>query len=264
MDYHDINQAFLNADSSFASKDQDKLRGLLSSISVLVENNDYTQANALLSSSTILDNSQKKNLRSIYSINQLYSLELEWTNHGIWRSFRFWSIAEKTAYLQNCLFVLRILSNLTPYVSLGFGSVLGFVRDKDFIPHDDDMDIIIALPEKDKIRYQDVIMKLKELLEQHQLIPYNFNETHMTVLGVDIFIGFYDVMGRVSWFPSRRHAGLNIEDIFPTQAVNIHGVKCEIPRNADRYLELTYGPAWRQADQNFSHPWDFSEYSEFA
>jgi hypothetical protein len=85
----------------------------------------------------------------------------------------------------------------------------------------------------------------------------------MTADGVDIFIGFIESDNSVSWFPSKR-GGLLLSDVFPATTKLVFDVPCDVPRNVERYLEVTYGPDWRTPDSNWNHPWDFSMFKEFS
>jgi hypothetical protein len=70
--------------------------------------------------------------------------ELQLNAHGLKRTFRFWTDSEKKAYLEGANVLMTSLEGLSAHVCLGFGAVLGWVRDQDLIAHDDDLDILIA------------------------------------------------------------------------------------------------------------------------
>ena len=230
----------------------------------MVISGDYGEAHAALQTDApFLSSAQKKEIRKVASDAILFEREREWSSHGIWRSFRFWSLTEKKAYLEKCSNLISYLRNLTPYVVFGFGSILGFVREKDFIAHDDDMDLLLAFPMGLVRDFTDAKKLVKDYLSAGGFEPYNEGLTHMTVNGADVFIGFIDADSSVSWFPSKR-GGLEFNDVFPSITREIFGIECELPANPEKYLEVTYGLNWRDPDSGFMHPWDQTQYQDLG
>lgn len=214
----------------------------------------------------LLNQEEKKRL--IVAANESYLMErqLEWTNHGILRSFRFWSIEEKQAYLRLTVEVMSCCKSVSPFVTLGFGSVLAIMRDNDFVPHDDDMDILVAFPLNSARRYHDALGMLREAFESCGLRAHGNYLSHRNVNKdngkcVDVFVGFIE-NDRVSWFPSRR-GNLRVTDVFPARKVDFLGIECEIPADPVAYLEATYGEAWKIPISNWNHPWSRQEYADF-
>jgi hypothetical protein len=152
---------------------------------------------------------------------------------------------------------------LTPYVTFGFGSVLGFVREGELIAHDDDMDLLVAFREEPDCCFKDAKMALRRHLVSDGFDVQNADyPTHLKVCCVDVFVGFIEDNEVVSWFPSAR-GGLFLSDVFPVTTKTVFDVPCRIPGNPERYLEVTYGKDWRNPDLDFGHPWDFSQYTRY-
>jgi hypothetical protein len=226
----------------------------------------YREAYMGLRALGLLDQEEKKRLINAANESYLMEKQLEWTNHGILRSFRFWSLEEKQAYLRLTVEVMSCCKTVTPHVTLGFGSVLAFMRDNDFVPHDDDMDILVAFPLDVVRRYPEALELLRKAFEANGLRAHGDYPSHRNVnknngKSVDVFVGFIED-GRVSWFPSRR-GNLRVEDVFPAENVDFLGIECEIPANPNIYLEATYGDSWKTPIANWNHPWNRREYSDF-
>ena len=228
----------------------------------LIKLEQYAEAHAALQNEKALSAEQKCRLRAAISKQYLYAQELEWSGHGVWKSFRFWSLAEKVEYLHWANEVVRSLKKITPYVTFGFGSVLGFVRENDFIPHDDDMDLLVALPATESSTFAEAKKLLMDHVAREGFNVYNENMTHFTSERVDVFIGFIESNESVSWFPSKS-GNLKLTDVFPTSTIEILKVPVEIPGKPEHYLEVTYGPNWRDPDSNWKHPWDQGQYRKY-
>lgn len=193
----------------------------------------------------------------------LYGQKLEWTNHGVNRTFRFWSMDEKKDYVAKAAELVRCLHLLSSDVTLSFGAVLGLVRDDDFVPHDDDIDIAIAMT---PMKFSAAKEILQEHLAAHGYTCVGKNHTHFNVTkngsrAIDVFIGFREG-DRVSWFPSRRRS-LAWNDVFPVDYVPFYGSELPVPNDREKYLAITYGTDWRTPISVWSHPWDISEYRDF-
>jgi hypothetical protein len=201
----------------------------------------------------------------------LAGCQLVWNSHGVVRPFRYWSVDEKTAYLQQVKELVEDLRRLSTSVCLGFGFVLAHVRDGDLIPHDDDLDVLIAFDRRECPSISQGLRLLRAHLAEcgYEVSGDLFSHRWVMKPGwnwafpyVDVFVGLVED-GRVSWYPSARGL-LETQDVFPPLVVQQFGIECLIPRNPLKYLALTYGEHWRRPDPGFGHPWDEAGYSDIA
>lgn len=239
---------------------------LLEKISEYLSDEKHDKAIELLKTSKFLSENEKKEIKLDISRKFLFKKQLEWTNHGITRTFRFFNKNEKVSYLSGATELINVLKRRDYHVSLGFGAVLGFIRESDFIPHDDDIDLIVGV---DKINLFDAKNIVVEFLEEYGYRNFCNNFSHLTVCkknsnmkrGIDIFIGIIED-GYFSCFPSRRKV-LRFDDVFPAEDQIFFETSLPFPKNPQAYLEAVYGSDWRNPISHWNHPWDLKEYEEF-
>jgi hypothetical protein len=230
----------------------------------LVRSNEYAKAHEALLKSSYFSPIDRAQFKSEVSKTLLLERHVEWTHHGIRKTFRFYTPSQKHYYLKKATELIAILNDFTPHVVLGFGAVLGFVRDGDFIPHDDDLDLLVAIP---PIRFAEAKAALSEFFAASGfVIKGQENLSHLTVHrpkepGFDIFPGFTEGEW-VSWFPSNRKV-IRFDEVFPPVMKLYHDVEIPLPRQPERYLELTYGPEWGNPLPHWNHPWDQQQYQDF-
>lgn len=258
-------QSYFAGETTPRADDGSDWQGAVERLLGLVAAGERHDAYLALRGEASLDDASKKLFVTAVNDAYLFERDLEWTNHGILRSFRFWTPDQKTAYLTLTTDIMGNLRELTPHVSLGFGSVLAVMRDKDFIPHDDDMDIIVAFERTEFDTITEALARVEELMRSRGYTTSGDLPTHRNVnlnggTAVDVFVGLIED-GRVSWFPSRR-GGLQVDQVFPTQTVDFLGIKCDIPARPEEYLATTYGPDWATPISNWNHPWNRAEYED--
>lgn len=260
----DGNHSVLTSDNGIPdSLGQDGIEeaAIILNISKAIQKREYADA---LHALKALDMESQRIIRGFYSRNVLHNRELEWTGHGINRTFRFWSEEKKADYLR---FTNRVLDHLDKRydVSLGYGSVLSIIRDEDLIPHDDDLDIIVSVNADDIITYNQALHDMNAYLEEADFRIHGDYVAHRHasdgVFTVDIFLGLQDG-DYVSWHPGPRNQ-LLYDDVFPPSEANLFGQDCWIPRDPDRYLEVVYGKDWRTPIAGWTHNFDPSPYADW-
>lgn len=169
----------------------------------------------------------------------------------------------------------RIMSeNSLPY-SLIYGTLLGGVREKGFIPHDNDVDIALwadvdyskAFSQMEKEGF----VKLREILVDDGKTAYEqtlkFHSIH-----VDFFYFFPEGEGKYygseffcfddcsSWAESiRKHGGLKMLKYHlpvskKTEYIAFEDRKYQATVDAMSFVEEYYGPNWRIPDPTFVYP----------
>jgi hypothetical protein len=192
--------------------------------------------------------------------------ERELNAHGMKRTFRYWSLDEKSAYLQAAAELTDLLEKKFQNTALGFGAVLGFQRDADLIGHDDDIDILVALAHPETPNLPKALDKVAIYLDHHGHKIEGVFFSHLWVRTpqghrMDVFVGLIEADGQMSFYPSARRS-LRKQDVFPAEHFAFMGSTLPFPACREDYLCKTYGSGWRSPDAQFAHPWDRSAYQD--
>lgn len=142
-----------------------------------------------------------------------------------------------------------------------YGSMLGAVREGDFIGHDNDFDMIYISkhtePESIKAEYYDLC---SELISLGYLVK--IRKTHAWIIQrgtksknkIDVFFGWYDKDGYLQvsngYHHDPVHKSVGIEELVPYP---LAGHEVLLPVGAEAILGQLYGPNWRIPDRGFKH-----------
>lgn len=209
----------------------------------------------------------QKAVRDRASRSLLAARKMEWTSHGIRRSFRFWSEGERRRYTGFTVETVRDLESLTPQVCFGFGSVLAVVREGALIKHDDDLDVIIGFEPHEA----STLAEARALVTEHlTALGYKVSGDHLAhvfvtkgdQVKIDVFVGLFEG-DDIAWYPGTR-GSLQRHDMFPTSEGMLLGHRCPLPRNPLIYLEKVYGRSWRVPDPGFIHKWRRRPYDDIS
>jgi hypothetical protein len=144
-------------------------------------------------------------------------------------------------------------------VFLNSGTLLGVIRDKRLIDHDDDVDLAVILRAGTEEEAAAEWKALRGVLEEADLFeravqdqPAIYKLRPAGKIEFDLFPAWVQD-GQVFVYP-HTHGTLTADDVMPLKACAVTGQP--IPQDPDKMLEMNYGPGWRSPDPLFKFPWE--------
>lgn len=203
----------------------------------------------------------KAPLQKLMEIFQLQS-----NAHGMKRVFKFWTPEEKRGYMQKALDIVEEIRKVTDKVCISGGAILGYQREGQLLAHDDDLDIVVGVTMDQFGGIGPTLDMLAKHLGAAGYVVKGCFFAHLwietdarTGQTLDVFVAALEEE-YASFYPSRRKS-MKASDLFPAVFNELEGLVLPMPANIEGYLVGVYGPAWRQPDVGFAHPWDRSEYA---
>ncbi len=169
--------------------------------------------------------------------------------HGCRHTFNFWTDEEKKDYLVKANYVIDFLRReITPTVCYAYGTILGFIREKNyFIPHDYDLDVMLVVHKSDYRDYDDLEQTVIDCLKRNGV-----ESIHIVRKYGGIFVK-YQKSPRFDIYLCFEEDGLvermgiyyKYSELEPPIPINILGIDCLIPSNPFAFLDKAFGRDWR-------------------
>jgi phosphorylcholine metabolism protein LicD len=170
---------------------------------------------------------------------------------------------DKNLAFNNLLSITMILEELGIEYFLAYGTLLGAVREKDFIEHDLDIDIYITEPSFKMDFFKKAIEHGFEIKNIFGMLKYGGEiSVKRDKIKIDIFFLYFDEKKQQYWNAIWLNGCVNgptdmIKHVYPAEifnyirGANIQGRYFIAPIKQEEYLELVYGKDWRTPKKEF-------------
>ncbi|MEE0052529.1 MAG: LicD family protein [Prevotella sp.] len=148
---------------------------------------------------------------------------------------------DKVIAKENLLLLKKILNNNDVSFILAFGTLLGAVREHDFISHDEDIDLIMF--KKDMPKFLSLLFILRE--NGFDVVRYE-PRGFLSIMRKGEYIDFYFFDD----YPKNKTLCYCCRDMYSkkrfedTTEIEFLGDKFQVPRDYEKYLEFYYGSNW--------------------
>lgn len=138
---------------------------------------------------------------------------------------------------------------------LYYGTLIGYSRHKDFLPFDDDIDLILSK------KFRDPLLELLKSKKRPKTIIIKREERNLIQLGykglkgvIDVYF-YEDIWSDQIVIPWDGYLIYPKLPLFPLHEVDLHGIFVYVPHDIDKILEITYGDSWNSPTNKTAYVW---------
>lgn len=167
---------------------------------------------------------------------------------------------------ENLRYILEIADKENWNIIPIFGTLLGFIREGDFIKHDNDIDLAVAPGLDPKVLAKTLVERYG--FEFDQALAYHGEVTEFSVkykgLGVDFFflkdfgtelrVSVYSWKKEEAYTDARQNSVKWVKHplISDYRFITVHGISVKVPQNAEEMLYFEFGENWRIPDPTYN------------
>ena len=182
--------------------------------------------------------------------------KLKVARHGISTTFEFLAEDEKEHITRVLNQILRGFSEANWSVVTFGATALGFHRELDFVPYDDDLDILIVPSPTHQVSVRSFSEVRRQAIDHLRGLsipglrmksiyppsPIDVFRVFINSIPLDIVIGL-EVEGQVR-MKRKRISSIDRNKLFPQRWISVHGHKVPMPREPDAFFKAIYGSEW--------------------
>ncbi|WP_460810629.1 LicD family protein [Microlunatus endophyticus] len=149
---------------------------------------------------------------------------------------------------------------------LAYGTLLGAVREGDFLAHDDDVDMLIPIPAATRDDVEKALAPLADQLRARGWRvsrPNSYTNFHLTDPGtrlhVDVFPLLVDGSSASLHMEEMRLRPIPTRIVLPPKPFTFLGRDVLVPADPEAFLEERYGAGWSTPDPFYDWPWKLQD-----